>query len=280
LRRHVFFNPESRIVLLADVENTLSHDLKSRYGLEVVTRNKFSRTPISNQFEKQCKRNPGFWRYTTERFFWIYDWMIDQHLSKVFHLENDNMLYFELQEMLPAFEFAFPKQLGVTFDCDDRGIAGVMYVGSHKALEAMLTEWLKHRLSSFNDMDLLGLFHKRAPHLIDNLPITTTLYTKRESMVTLTGKRTANRTAYSKHIDIFQSLFDAAAFGQYIGGTHTNPQQPFINENCVFNPARFAVSWALDIRGKLVPLVSYEGETYRLNNLHIHSKELVRFQSF
>ena len=43
----------------------------------------------------------GFWRYTTERLFVIDSWMKWRQLEECFHLENDNTLYVNLEDILP-----------------------------------------------------------------------------------------------------------------------------------------------------------------------------------
>ena len=87
---------------------------------------------------------------------------------------------------------------------------------------------------------------------------------------------------YTNHFYLFNSLFDAAAFGQYLGGEdprngHSAPG--FINESCIFNPSHFTYTWEEDDQGRLVPYAHYKNEKVRINNLHIHSKNLAPFYS-
>jgi disulfide oxidoreductase YuzD len=53
----------------------------------------------------------------------------------------------------------------------------------------------------------------------------------------------------------------------------------FINESCVFDPSKWTFEWLLDAQGRKVPYASYHGHKWKINNLHIHSKNLAGFRS-
>ena len=73
------------------------------------------------------------------------------------------------------------------------------------------------------------------------------------------------------------SIFDAAAIGQYLGGVDPRnipyDTTGFINEGCVFDPSNFKYKWI-----NSEPFMVLEnGHEVKINNLHIHSKNLKRF---
>ncbi len=82
---------------------------------------------------------------------------------------------------------------------------------------------------------------------------------------------------------MFNSIFDGAAIGQYLGGinpaVHSNARPGFINETCIFNPSRIVIEWRRDEKNRNVPFAVFDGAAYRINNLHIHSKKLHDFRS-
>jgi hypothetical protein len=87
---------------------------------------------------------------------------------------------------------------------------------------------------------------------------------------------------YTSHVDEFQSLFDACAYGQYLGGIdpRNGPDGPgYLNPVCVFNCSFMDFEWGVDDEGRKVPYVIYGAKKYRINNLHIHSKDLKQFAS-
>src|SRR5207302_1299130 len=63
----------------------------------------------------------GFWTFTTERFFVIETAMARLGLESVFHLENDVMIYADVQTLTPRFERLYPG-IAATFDNDTRCI--------------------------------------------------------------------------------------------------------------------------------------------------------------
>jgi hypothetical protein len=83
---------------------------------------------------------------------------------------------------------------------------------------------------------------------------------------------------YSNQVDLFGVLFDGAAVGQYVGGVDPRviPGNTigFINEGTVFKCNRAVVEWR-DCDGLQKPFLN----GFHLVNLHIHSKDLSRWQS-
>ncbi|MDZ4124685.1 MAG: hypothetical protein U1E02_10985, partial [Hydrogenophaga sp.] len=53
----------------------------------------------------------------------------------------------------------------------------------------------------------------------------------------------------------------------------------FITSQCLFNPSRLQFEWKVDTENRKVPYLIFGKEKYRINNLHIHSKNLKLFLS-
>ena len=101
-------------------------------------------------------------------------------------------------------------------------------------------------------------------------------------MRTQTGKRAKQPEDYARNFDGFWSLFDAAALGQYFGGIdprNGSSKPGFVNEDCLFNPVRLMFEWEFDQKGRDVPFACFGQTRYRINNLHVHSKNLKAFRS-
>jgi hypothetical protein len=225
--------------------------------------------------------NRGFWRLTTERFFYLFEFMKKYQLSDVIHLENDNLLYANLEELLPIFKKYYSNQLGVTFDNDERGVAGIMYISNPEPLEEFLNSILKHPQQM--DMEQLALFKSAARGVhIDHLPITAPCYAEEHPLLSPFGFKGSHPGNYHNHYEEFHAIFDAAAIGQYLGGLDPmhGPIRPgFINESCVINPSFFDYEWIEDSEGRKAPYAVYNGEKIKIVNLHIHCKDLKRFSS-
>ena len=72
-----------------------------------------------------------------------------------------------------------------------------------------------------------------------------------------------------------KTVFDAAAHGQFLGGVDQRLRKncdSYINPDSDFNPSMFKYQMGED--------GNYYVDGKKINNLHIHSKELHRFASF
>lgn len=225
----------------------------------------------------------GFWTFTSERFFYLEELVRQYALEDVFHLENDVMLYADLTTLLPLFQRHYGGKIGATFDNEARCIPGFVYISQAKPLSELVTLMAARASAGKNDMEMFQEFKTRYGTLyIDNLPVVIPAYGRDYRLRTPNGATTANPDRFSQNFADFQSIFDAAAIGQYLGGIspRNGPAVPgFINESCLFNPSVFSYEWKRDVQGRLVPFLQYKGAEYRINNLHIHSKNLHLFFS-
>ncbi len=282
------FNPDSPIYLVANSVALLpfSRTLKPM-GVSCIAHETLGQSALHAAFIDRSRpyriyREP-FWRYSLERFFVLYDLMQEHKLTDVIHLENDVMLYCELDELMPCFQAHYQNKIGATFDNDGRCIAGFVYIATQPPLAALL-EFINHQLRTQTyDMFYLAEFRRNHGGVhIDNLPIVSSFYANEHELITPQGHRAVDAAPYFRHFAQFNSIFDAAALGQYLGGIdpiHGASQPGFINESCVFNPAAFQYEWVSDARGRRVPYLNDQGRKCRINNLHIHSKNLQPFRS-
>lgn len=229
----------------------------------------------------QATKHKGFWRFASERFFYV-EYVIKRYgLDDVFHLENDNLLYVDLGSLLPIFRDNY-RGIGATFDNDDRCIPGFLYIKGVEPISKLnhLFATLAH--AGLNDMQVLAQFKKTYPDFADNLPIVPDSYNRLYQLINAKREKTSQAENYSKNIKFFDSIFDAAAIGQYLGGVdpiHPNSRPGFINESCLFNPSHFTYEWRRDSLGRKIPFAKIGGQYHRINNLHIHCKDLKRFMS-
>ena len=77
----------------------------------------------------------GFWKYTTERFFYLYEHMKKEGMSDMFHIENDNLIYYDFTKCLSIFQ---QKEMWCIMDAEDRCIPGFLYFKSISVLERLL----------------------------------------------------------------------------------------------------------------------------------------------
>lgn len=226
----------------------------------------------------------GFWRKASERFFVLEELITNYDLRHVFHLESDNMLYVCLDEFISIFKTY--KTMAAVFDNDIRCIPSFVYINDKNAIKKLTTFIAQRANQGLNDMQIIALFKNvEGRHNIEHLPIICPEYCQYYELKNTLGDRVKDRTRYYHDFQNFLSVFDAAAIGQYLGGTDkiahgaNAPGPGFINESCVFNPAYCSFEWIKDERDRKIPYLIFKGKKYRINNLHIHSKQLDKFQS-
>jgi hypothetical protein len=273
------------IYLLAN-QQALSKGDFSQLRIKTVALETLKKTTVHQDFLKSSTLDPafrdGFWYFTSERFFYLDDFMQQYNMKHVFHVENDNMLYVDLQELQSIFMSYYPN-IAAVFDNDERCIPSFIYFSNKRCAHSLAKYFLMHAAEGKNDMQMVALFRKAKGSLwIDLLPIIPPSYATHHALKSDRGHTAENGALYSKNFHLFNSIFDAAALGQYLGGI--DPRNGlsipgFINESCLFNPSHFRFIWMFDERGRRVPYLIFNNEQYRINNLHIHSKKLKEFSS-
>lgn len=219
----------------------------------------------------------AFWISTTARFFYIESLMELFKLNNVYHIENDIMIYENLQD-IPVDK----NKLYMVKDSYNRVIPSILFIPDCSHLNRLNAHMLRKLTDSqnlMNDMQLLGSY-------------------------------SANHIAYFPFdfSDDSSFIMDGAAIGQYIGGIDprnipnfesqtpedqqllriNNPTGGFINETCTFKPDSITIfKRDFHLNNVNVPLELFYGQQEtgntiqlkQINNLHIHSKQLYQFSS-
>jgi len=245
---------------------------------ESLTKSSYHNTFSTASKLDKCSLN-GFWFYTTERFYYLHEFIKEYDLKDVFHLENDVMLYCNLTDLLPTFHAFYKNMIGATYEGVERCVPGFIYISDIKPMDELIS-FVAGRINlNETDMDSVGRFinyyHKV---YIDTLPVVFPDYEMKRGF-----RFPVPDSRFSNHFEHFDSIFDAAAMGQYLGGdspVHNNSSTPgFVNLLSVYNSSHFTFEWEFDGEGRRIPFILFEGEKKRLNNLHIHSKKLHEFCS-
>lgn len=276
------FNPECKIYLIAN-KNAVTAYKESFEKLNIKTVHCEDLKP-SKYHKKFLSGTPykcALGRYSSERFFLLDELMSKYKLKNVFHLESDVLIYFDIKDQFNVFKARY-KGIAATFDNEERCIPGFLYFAKRKALHQMVKFFADHAHEGHLDMQMIGFFKKTTtPKVIDNLPIIPEAYTKTNTLMSLSKKVATNPSVFYKNYSLFRSIFDAAAIGQYLGGCDKmhNVGPGFINEDCVFNPSILKYTWEKDTEGRTVPYACFGNQKCRINNLHIHCKDLHLFIS-
>lgn len=277
------FNEQARIILLSSTKGLKRfQQLKTEIRIELCSYDNLPKTLIHQQYQQYCLETAPFWRYTSERFLYLLDVIEAYSLENVFHLENDNMLYADLEPLLPHFQKYYPG-IGATFDNDVRCIPGFVWISHCHAMQSLAKYFVTCAPNRLNDMQVIGKYWQAyAPEWINALPIILPEYSSFYPLKSLHNHTSTHPESYSNHYETFQTIFDAAAIGQFLGGLdpiHLNNQPGFINESCLFDPSLLQYEWRRDELGRSVPYIIFQNHACKIINLHIHSKQLHKFRS-
>lgn len=217
----------------------------------------------------------SFWISTTARFFYIEEFMRQENLTETFHIENDVMLYEDLNKIKDTLN---KESLYMIQDNITRVVPSILYIPNVDELSSM-NDFILNKIRDsnvfLNDMNLLGMYPKK-----ELFPF--------------------HFNTTSKYI------FDGAAIGQYLGGVDPNnlpkkstPRQELLK--CINNPSKFFVNETSDFKindtmlffrknvviknNKEIDLIYGKEELdsgikiKQICNLHVHSKQLYQFSS-
>ena len=208
---------------------------------------------LNSQLDRNFRN--GFWYLCSLRFFYLYSYMKNNNLSDVIHLENDVLTYVNFND----FNFRNNK-VYVTFDCETRVIPGIIYIPNYEAFKPIIENY------NFNLNDMENLAIESNENYIEQFPIF-------PIVDTIINK-------YNKNFNEFNSIFDTAAIGQYLGGVDSRnisgDTRGFVNETCVIKYDVYKFVW-IKTNSLYIPHIIINDNFIRINNLHIHSKDLHNF---
>ena len=208
----------------------------------------------SKYFEKKLKLKKGFWRNCSKRIFYLYEFIKKYNLKNIIHLENDVLLYNKLN-------FNFEEKIYLTMDSKNRCIPGIIYIDNYKLLNNLIDNYdFKN-----NDMINMAKFYKTNKDIVKTFPIIDDSF---------------ENSIYNENFKEFNSIFDGAAIGQYLGGVDPKERKEstigFVNETCVIKYNKYDFEWILE--DFKVPYIKINDKLIRINNLHIHCKDLNKFK--
>lgn len=269
------FNPEANIVLIAS--NEALEGFSQPFAMTCLSCEDLPLTEEHAAFLIKNKLD-GYARYTSERFFYLHDYMQAYDAHNVFHIENDVLLYVDLGELLPVFQKHYPG-IAATFESDVKCIPGFLFIANNGVMKALVQCFMRKITRALWDMTVLAEFRRENKINIDTLPVIMPSYILEHTPPALGQRLLKEQLWFCNYIDEFVSIFDAAAIGIYFDGLQTvkGNYPPGYCISSIFNPSLLTYTWERDDQSRMVPYVLYGGKKYRINNLHIASKRLERF---
>lgn len=213
----------------------------------------------SNSSQCHNFRN-GFFVLTSERFFYIYQFMKKYNLINCIHIENDVLLYHNINEIVNSFN---ENYIYLPFDCYKRNIASIMYIPNHTLLKNVLDKYNYQLNDMYNFMNI-----KNETNMITNFPIFSP---------SIKENLNNEELFVSENYNLFNYIFDAAAIGQYLGGIDPSnipgDTTGFINETCIIKYNNYNIIF----EDKKPYIETFDGKKIPIFNLHIHCKNLKKF---
>jgi hypothetical protein len=251
--RNLLYHGNKQIVVITEPE--FFHHFE---GLPIVLENRhtFSKgIEFESKLDKEFRG--GFWYLTSLRLFVLHSYLTNTNTHRCVHIENDVMVYANANNVR-----WHPDRMSVVYDAPNRVIPSVVWIPTPDTLG----DALRNYDGTKNDME--NLAHAdldRLPIFPDNWTLGSPPFVREIQAITCTYPE-------------YDYVFDGAAIGQYLGGVDprnkSGDTRGFVNETCLINYSYYPVSWTSGC-----PFLNVSGRTYRIFNLHIHSKKLEDFAS-
>jgi hypothetical protein len=264
------FNPDIEVYFLTDRIH-FDSAVFDLYNIQLVDKDKYLSDDVYTFQTLYGRGENDFWTITTTRLIYIANFIKEKNLHDVLHFENDVLIYTDLNKIQQTCSILY-KNLAITVGGPDKAMTGMLFIKNPKALSHFTTYLIalmkKYKVRDIkkqfgmdmvNEMTLLRIYMKEYPELLKTLPI-------------------LPFGEYSSHYDEFDSIFDPASWGQYVGGTldgipGAKPEDHYIGLLLRGN-LDYTVIWK-----DSVPYFKYDGQEVKINNLHIHSKNLYKYLS-
>jgi len=191
--------------------------------------------------------------------------MKEKDLTNCLFLELDNLIYDDPEKWIEGFS---KNELCYMYDNNDRCSSGLMYVKEYKSLEIFLNyilDYINNSNEFLNEMTTLYRYYEMNSNNVEILPT----YYNEESIPKMA----------IMNYDKYNSIFDALAIGCYLLGLdpyHTNGMITLGNkaEWCAIDYTKDIFEWKIDDKGRRNPYIFDGNNWIKINNLHVHSKDL------
>jgi hypothetical protein len=275
------FNKESNIFLLISASALRTHEdlfnKISQYQPIILPCEELEKSNAHQAFDAIYEKhsvNP-YWKYSIDRFFCIHELMQQYQLSDVFQVECDVMVYLNLKHYLPLLHENH-TQMALPFQNDYIASASFTYFSNVSAIEKFVTFIPKKQRGQMLevDMHLLASYRNEMTYeKIEHLPTITQDFIRRSILKNQRGEVASQPWHYWNHIEDWNSIFDNDGIGSFLNSGIWTFNQAF------FDPSLYKFSWEKDEGNRLIPFISHDNLKYRINTLHIASKNLNDYYS-
>jgi len=265
--------------IVSDLASPIIDVLKNTYQVIIVPHKNLIDEEFNQCIEKYfhkftilegAKGRERLFIYAFERFVVLYQLMCQRNLTNVFFLELDNLIY---DDPLKWEESFCRSEMAFMFDHYDRCASGICFIKNSEILSEFRTCCMKYISETditrhfMTEMQALDVFWKANPTRVQILPTHwPDFYAPPET---------------SENYHLYQhTIFDSAGLGIYFGGIDTLHTGGLIMTGLrapwsAIDYSKYLFEWKEDEEGRLIPYVFQQEQRIRINNLHIHSKQLL-----
>lgn len=212
----------------------------------------------------------GFWLKTLERFFVIEQFMKNKNIFQVFHAELDQIL-FSANELVENLQNSGKSGIFLPFHNQQKAIASVVYCNNVESLSSLI-KFAKRAKPFESEMELLASWAQENSQYAFQIPTIANVSDPKANFG-ISNKLTLSTSG---------GIVDAAQLGQWVAGIDPrNVPIPNIPKTKFSDPAEPGVI-SLESLEKLVftfdsnenhlIVNDQNGNSYKVFNLHIHSK--------
>ena len=248
----------------------VSDNAVRRIGVHPVACEYFYKNPFYERFLRSCSLE-GFWNVTMGRLIMLQLLIMEKFLLNVVHIENDVLIYTNPEKFLPQFKAAAGSSVLLCPVGQNHASAAYLYARNFQAMNKLNSLFInyfergsayikKYMGDDVSEMTMMSHYHRDKRDIIKYLPI----------MPEGRG---------SENFGLFKSCFDGASAGQYIGGTQSDGPGWAGNHHYLgveLLKKKYSFEWRTE-NGIRIPFMRMGKHTFRMNNLHIHSKKLKDF---
>jgi hypothetical protein len=207
--------------------------------------------------------------YAYERYFLLYNVMVLKKLTNVFFMEVDNLIYDNPVKWLDEFS---KREIAFMYDNHYRCGAGICYIKNMTALLKLNIYFVNYIMNPSckmaHEMKSLHDFWESNPYLVQLLPT----HWPNDSLPIM---------IYDEYENYNNTIFDVAGLGIYLGG-----MDPYHTKGIITKGLRglwsfvdytpYQYDWKKDDQDRKIPYIwnPIDKIWLKINNLHIHSKEL------
>lgn len=129
--------PSTAIFAILSENTTMAFEAKDAgaipYCAESLPMTEDHRRFVSS-IRRRLGKKRGFWRFATERFFYLEELMRVSGAQRALHLESDNLIYFDPLSIFDTVSTVFPG-LAAPFVNDTSCAPGIVFVSSLSAIQ-------------------------------------------------------------------------------------------------------------------------------------------------